>query len=289
MRKKKKIESKELEQPQKLAVFKGKQIRRTIHNNEWWFSVVDVCGALTGSPDSGAYWRKLKQRLKKEGSEVVTNCHGLKLTAPDGKLRETDCANTEGIFRIIQSVPSPKAEPFKRWLARVGYERIKEIEDPELATKRTRALYKAKGYSDAWIEKRMRGIAIREELTDEWQKRGIQEQKDYAILTAEISKATFDMTPSEYKKYKNLKRENLRDHMNDLELIFSMLGEASTTEIAQNKNAQGMLENQESARQGGSVAGKARRDLEKKSGKKVASKQNYLKAPQDKKLLKGKK
>jgi DNA-damage-inducible protein D len=289
MRKKKKIESKELEQPQKLAVFKGKQIRRTIHNDEWWFSVVDVCGALTGSPDSGAYWRKLKQRLKKEGSEVVTNCHGLKLTAPDGKLRETDCANTEGIFRIIQSIPSPKAEPFKRWLARVGYERIKEIEDPELATKRTRALYKAKGYSDAWIEKRMRGIAIREELTDEWQKRGIEEQKDYAILTAEISKATFDMTPSEYKKYKNLKRENLRDHMNDLELIFSMLGEASTTEIAQNKNAQGMLENQESARQGGSVAGKARRDLEKKSGKKVASKQNYLKAPQDKKLLKGKK
>jgi len=288
MPKKKKIESKELEQPKKLAVFKGKQIRRTIHNDEWWFSVVDVCGALTGSPDSGAYWRKLKQRLKKEGSEVVTNCHGLKLTAPDGKLRETDCANTEGIFRIIQSIPSPKAEPFKRWLARVGYERIKEIEDPELATKRTRALYKAKGYSDAWIEKRMRGIAIREELTDEWQKRGIEEQKDYAILTAEISKATFDMTPSEYKKYKKLKRENLWDHMNDLELIFSMLGEASTTEIARNKNAQGMLENQKSAKQGGSVAGKARRDLEKKSGKKVASKQNYLKAPQDKKLLKGK-
>ncbi|MFH1798174.1 MAG: Bro-N domain-containing protein [Candidatus Omnitrophota bacterium] len=289
MPKKKKIESKELEQPKKLAVFKGKQIRRTIHNDEWWFSVVDVCGALTGSPDSGAYWRKLKQRLKKEGSEVVTNCHGLKLTAPDGKLRETDCANTEGIFRIIQSIPSPKAEPFKRWLARVGYERIKEIEDPELATKRTRALYKAKGYSDAWIEKRMRGIAIREELTDEWQKRGIEEQKDYAILTAEISKATFDMTPSEYKKYKKLKRENLRDHMNDLELIFSMLGEASTTEIARNKNAQGMYENKESARLGGSVAGKALKDLEKKSGKKVASKQNYLRAPQDKKLLKGKK
>jgi len=289
MRKKNKIESKDLEQPRKLAVFKGKQIRRTIHNDEWWFSVVDVCGALTGSPDSGAYWRKLKQRLKKEGSEVVTNCHGLKLTAPDGKLRETDCANTEGIFRIIQSIPSPKAEPFKRWLARVGYERIKEIEDPELATKRTRALYKAKGYSDAWIEKRMRSIAVREELTDEWQKRGIKEQRDYAILTAEISKATFDMTPSEYKKYKNLKRENLRDHMNDLELIFSMLGEASITEIARNKNAQGMLENWESARQGGSVAGRARRDLEKKSGKKVASKQNYLEAPQDKKLLKGKK
>ena len=230
--KKNKIESKEIERIQKLAVFKDKHIRRTIHNDEWWFSVIDVVGALTGSPDPGAYWRKLKQRLKKEGSEAVTICHGLKLTAPDGKLRETDCANTEGIFRIIQSIPSSKAEPFKRWLARVGYDRIKEIEDPELATKRTRALYKAKGYSDDWIEKRMRSIAIHEELTDEWQRRGIQEQKDYAILTAEISKAAFDMSPSEYKKYKKLKRENLRDHMNDLELIFSMLGEASTTEIA---------------------------------------------------------
>ena len=286
MQKKKKTN--EAETIHKLVVFKGKQIRRSIHNDEWWFSVVDVCGALTGSPDSGAYWRKLKQRLKQEGSEVVTICHGLKLIAPDGKMRETDCANTEGIFRIIQSIPSPKAEPFKRWLARVGYERIKEIEDPELATKRTRALYKAKGYSDAWIERRMRGIAIREELTDEWQKRDIQEQKDYAILTAEISKATFDMTPSEYKRYKNLKRENLRDHMNDLELIFSMLGEASTTEITRNKNAQGFEKNKESAIKGGEVAGRARRDLENKSGRKVASRKNYLKAPQNKKLLSGK-
>ncbi len=290
MPKKKKIESKEIETVHKLAVFKGKQIRRLIHNDEWWFSVIDVVGALTDSDNPRDYWYKMKIREKSESEvELSTNCRQLKLEAPDGKMRQTDCANTEGIFRIIQSIPSPKAEPFKRWLARVGYERIKEIEDPELATKRTRALYKAKGYSDAWIEKRMRGIAIREELTDEWQKRGIEDQKDYAILTAEISKATFDMTPSEYKKYKKLKRENLRDHMNDLELIFSMLGEASTTEIARNKNAQGMLENRESARQGGSVAGKARRDLEKKSGRKVASKKNYLKAPQDKKLLKGKK
>lgn len=289
MPKKKKIESKELEQAQKLAVFKGKQIRRMIHNDEWWFSVIDVVEALTGASNPRRYWSDLKRKLKKEGyDQVYENIVQLKMQAPDGKMRETDCSNTETMFRLIQSIPSPKAEPFKRWLARVGYERIQEIEDPELATKRTRALYKAKGYSDAWIEKRMRSIAIREELTDEWQKRGIQEQKDYAILTAEISKATFDMTPSEYKKYKKLKRENLRDHMNDLELIFSMLGEASTTEIARNKNAQGMIENQESARQGGSVAGKARRDLEKKSGKKVASKQNYLKAPQDKKLLKGK-
>ena len=284
----KKKETKDIKQTTKLAVFKGKQIRKAIHNDEWWFSVIDVCGVLTESPDPGAYWRKLKQRLKKEGSQIVTFCHGLKLKATDGKKYETDCANTESMFRIIQSIPSPKAEPFKRWLARVGYERIKEIEDPELATKRTRALYKAKGYSDAWIERRMRGIAIREELTDEWQKRDIQEQKDYAILTAEISKATFDMTPSEYKRYKNLKRENLRDHMNDLELIFSMLGEASTTEIARNKNAQGFEENKESAIKGGEVAGRARRDLENKSGKKVASRKNYLKAPQDKKLLKGK-
>ncbi len=204
---------------QQIALFKGKEIRKTIYNNEWWFSVVDVCGALTDSLDSGAYWRKLKQRLIEEGSEVVTFCHGLKLAASDGKYYETDCANTEGIFRIIQSIPSPKAEPFKRWLAKVGYERVQEIEDPELATKRTRALYKAKGYSDAWIEKRMRGIAVRDELTNEWKQRGVKEEVEYKILTAEISKATFGMTPGQYKKFKNLKRENLRDHMNDLELI----------------------------------------------------------------------
>ena len=284
---KKKNELEEFEQTQKLAVFKGKQIRRAIHHDEWWFSVADIVEVLTESVNVSDYIKKLRRRdeeLGKGWGQIVTP---LSIETAGGK-QKVNCANTEGIFRIIQSIPSPKAEPFKRWLARVGYERIKEIEDPELATQRTRALYKAKGYSDAWIEKRMRSIAIREELTDEWQKRGIQEQRDYAILTAEISKAAFDMTPAEYKKYKNLKRENLRDHMNDLELIFSMLGEASTTEIARNRNAQGMLENQESARQGGSVAGKARRDLEKKSGKKVATKQNYLNAPQDKKLLKGK-
>ena len=180
----------------KIAVFKRKIIRKTIYNNEWWFSVSDICGALTDSVDSGAYWRKLKQRLIEEGSEVVTFCHGLKLSAPDGKMRETDCADTEGVFRIIQSIPSPKAEPFKRWLAKVGYERVQEIENPELATKRTRMLYKLKGYSDDWIEKRMRGITIREELTDEWQKRGAKEEKDYEILTAEISKATFGVIKS---------------------------------------------------------------------------------------------
>ncbi len=260
----------------KIAVFKGKGIRKTIHKNEWWFSVVDVCEALTESPDAGAYWRKLKQRLKEEGSEVVTFCHGLKLEAPDGKMRDTDCADTEGIFRIIQSIPSPKAEPFKRWLAKIGYERIQEIEDPELATKRTKALYKAKGYSDNWIEKRMRGIAIREELTDEWDKRGVKEQNEYAILTAEISKAAFGLTPSQYKKLKGLDRENLRDHFDDLELIFSMLGEAATTEITRIKDAQGFTENQEAARKGGEVAGNARKELEHKTGKSVITGKNYL-------------
>ncbi len=259
-----------------IAVFRGKEIRKTIHNNEWWFSVVDVAASLTDSADPGAYWRKLKQRLKEEGSEVVTFCHGLKLMAPDGKMRNTDCANTEGIFRIIQSIPSPKAEPFKRWLAKVGYERVQEIEDPELATKRTRALYKAKGYSDDWIEKRMRGIAIRDELTGEWKKRDVRREKEYAILTAEIAKAAFGVTPGEHKKLKGLIRENLRDHMTDLELIFSMLGEAATTEITRVDDARGFQESKSAALKGGDVAGKARKDLEKKTRKKVVSPENYL-------------
>jgi len=269
-----------------IAVFKGNKIRRALHKSEWWFSVVDVCCALTESADAGAYWRKLKQRLVEEGSEVVTFCHGLKLVAPDGKMRETDCANTEGVFRIIQSIPSPKAEPFKRWLAKIGYERVQEIEDPELATKRTRAIYKAKGYSDDWIEKRMRGIAIREELTDEWKKRDVREKKEYEILTAEIALAAFGITPGKHKKIKGLKRENLRDHMNDLELIFSMLGEAATTEITRVDDAKGFHENKQSARKGGEVAGKARKDLEQKTGKKVVSKENYLTVPEAKKRLK---
>ena len=259
-----------------IAVFRGKEIRKTIHNDEWWFSVVDVCAILTESADPGAYWRKLKQRLKQEGSEAVTFCHGLKLMAPDGKMRNTDCANTEGTFRIIQSIPSPKAEPFKRWLAKVGYERVQEIEDPELGTKRTRALYQAKGYSDDWIEKRMRGIAIREELTDEWKEREVRREKEYAILTSEIAKAAFGVTPGEHKKLKGLMRENLRDHMTDLELIFSMLGEAATTEITRADDARGFKESKSAARKGGDVAGKARKDLEKKTRKKVVSPENYL-------------
>ncbi len=259
-----------------LAIFKGKEIRRIIYLNEWWFSVVDICSALTESLDGGAYWRKLKQRMIKESNQVVTFCHGLKLEAPDGKMRETDCANTEGIFRIIQSIPSPKAEPFKLWLAKVGYERVQEIEDPELATKRTRALYKAKGYPEGWIEKRMRGIIIREELTDEWQQRGAIQQKDYEILTAEISKATFGITPTEYKKLKGLKQQNLRDHMDDFELIFTMLGERSTTEIHRQENSIGVPKLKQDANRGGRVAGNARKDLENELGKSLVSKKNYL-------------
>jgi len=202
-----------------IVVFESQKIRREWHQEEWWFSVVDVCRVLTESVDAGAYWRKLKQRLIKEGSEIVTNCHGLKLQAVDGKKYKTDCANTEGLFRIIQSIPSPKAEPFKRWLAAVGYERVQEIENPELAQERMKTLYEQKGYPKDWIDKRLRGMAIRQNLTDEWQERGIKEQKDYAILTAEISKATFGMTPGEYKKHKNIpvkSKANLRDNMTDL-------------------------------------------------------------------------
>jgi hypothetical protein len=260
-----------------VAIFRGRNVRRVIYKNEWWFSVIDVCSVLTESSNPGAYWRKLKQRLKEESNQVVTFCHELRVLALDEKEYLTDCATAEGVFRIIQSIPSPKAEPFKRWLARVGYERVKEIEDPELATKRTRMLYKLKGYPDSWIEKRMRGIIIREDLTDEWKKRGIKKDIEYSILTAEISKAAFGLTPMQYKQLKGLKRENLRDHMDDLELIFSMLGEASTSEIAKTQNVHGFLENKVVARKGGGVAGIARRDLERKTGKKVVSGRNYLK------------
>lgn len=266
-----------MEETTKIVLFKNKSVRRTLFNNEWWFSVVDVCEVLTDSPDPGAYWRKLKQRLIEENSEVVTKCHGLKLPATDGKKYETDCADVEGMFRIIQSIPSPKAEPFKRWLAKVGYERVQEIENPELATKRTRVLYKLKGYSEDWIEKRMRGIAIREELTDEWKNRGAKEDRDYEILTAEISKATFGVTPTEYKKLKGLKRQNLRDHMDDFELIFNMLGERATTEIHRTENSKGVPKLKADARAGGGIAGGARKKLEKRLGHSIVTKRNFLK------------
>ena len=266
-----------------LIVFQEKAIRRTWYEDEWWFSIVDVCGVLTDSRDAGAYWRKLKQRLAAESNEVVTFCHGLKLEAPDGKQRVTDCANTEGLFRIIQSIPSPKAEPFKRWLAQVGYERVKEIENPELASARARALYQAKGYPQAWIEKRLRSIAVRGELTDEWKARGVEEGKEYAILTAEIARATFGVTPGAHQRLKGLDKvktgNNLRDHMTDLELIFTMLGEASTTEIARRKDAQGFDDNRHAAKEGGTIAGNARKDLEAKSGSPVVSRANFLELP----------
>jgi hypothetical protein len=269
----------------KIALFKGKKIRKTLHKNEWWFSVLDIITVLTDSPDSKTYWAKMKSR-DTEMSEPFPFWEQLKLPASDGKMRETDCADTEGIFRIIQSIPSPKAEPFKRWLAKVGYERVQEIENPELATKRTRMLYKLKGYSEDWIEKRMRGIAIREELTDEWQKRGATEQKDYEILTAEISKATFGITPNEYKKVKGLKRENLRDHMDDFELIFTMLGERSTTEIHKIENSKGVSKLAKDAKRGGGIAGIAKKQLEKEIGRPVVSKENFLLKKKTNKKLK---
>ncbi|OGF21391.1 phage antirepressor protein [Candidatus Falkowbacteria bacterium RIFOXYB2_FULL_38_15] len=272
-----------------IAIFKGKSIRKTIFQKEWWFSIIDVIEALTGTDRPRKYWGDLKKKLTTEGyAEVSEKIGQLKLMANDGKYYKTDCADTETMFRIIQSIPSPNAEPFKRWLAKIGYERVQEIENPELATKRTRMLYKLKGYSDDWIEKRMRGIAIREELTDEWKKREIKEQKEFEILTAEISKATFGMMPSQYKKHKNLKRENLRDHMNDLELIFSMLGEASTTKITRDRNANGFIENKIAAQKGGKIAGDARQKLELESGGKVISKENYLTTPENVKRIKGK-
>ena len=261
----------------KIIVFGAKRIRRAWVDGEWYFSVVDIVGALTDSPNPRNYWNTMKAREKGVSEvQLSTICVQLKLTSADGKSYKTDAVNTENAFRIIQSIPSPKAEPFKRWLAKVGYERVQEIENPELAQQRMRELYKQKGYPADWIEKRIRSIAIRDELTDEWKDRGIKQPKDYAILTAEISKATFGMTPVEYKNLKGLQRENLRDHMTDLELIFTMLGEAATTEIARNRDALGFDENKVAAKDGGDVAGNARKQLETKSGKKVATQQNYL-------------
>ncbi len=259
----------------KIALFKGKSIRKTIHNNEWWFVIEDVVLSLIDSNDPKQYVQRMKLRDPELAKGWVQFVHTL-LILTDGGSQRMICANTEGIFRIIQSIPSLKAEPFKRWLAKVGYERIQEIEDPELATKRTRMLYKLKGYSDDWIEKRMRGIAIREELTDEWKQRGAKEDKDYEILTSEISKATFGITPNEYKKLKGLKRHNLRDHMDDFELIFTMLGERSTTEIHRTEDSKGIRKLKRDAKAGGAIAGNARKALEKRLKRSVVTKKNYL-------------
>lgn len=271
-----------MQEASKIALFEGKKIRKIFFEDAWWFSVVDVVGVLTESADAGAYWRKLKQRLIDEGSEVVTFCHGLKLEAPDGKMRETDCSNTEGLFRIIQSIPSPKAEPFKQWLAKVGYERVQEIEDPELGIRRMRELYRQKGYSEQWIEERLRGIVIREDLTNEWDHRGADTSRDYGILTAEISKAAFGITPSEYKQVKGLKRENLRDHMNTFELLFTSLAEHSTAEIHRTEDSQGVEKLSEDAKAGGTIAGDARKQLEKRLGKSIMTNKN-LKKSEDRK------
>lgn len=270
------------------SAFQDKKIRRTWFNDEWWFVLEDIVYALTDSKDPKGYINKMRQRdeeLSKGYGQIV---HTLPIKTAGG-LQNMNCTNTEGAFRIIQSISSPKAEPFKLWLAKVGYERIQEIENPELSQKRMKETYKLKGYSDDWIEKRVRGIAIRDELTDEWKKRGVLSEKEYAILTAEISKVTFGMTPSEYKNFKGLKKENLRDHMNDLELIFNMLGEASTTKIAKNKDAKGFIENKNAASQGGIVAGVARKELEKRSSEKVSTSENYLDKSEIQKRIESKK
>lgn len=263
-----------------LKLFQSNQIRAVWNEEEeqWYFSIVDVVGALTESSSPKRYWSDLKRKLKSEGAnEPYDFFVRLKMQADDGKMRLTDVANTKGILRIIQSIPSPKAEPFKQWLAQVGAERIAEIENPELVASRMRDIYRTKGYSDEWIALRQRGIAVRDSLTDEWKKRGIKEGKEYAILTAEISKAAFGITPSDYKKLKSLDRpsDNLRDHMTDLELLFTALGEASTTEIAKTHDAYGMAENTQAARAGGKIAGDARKALEDKTGRKVVSASNY--------------
>ena len=271
-----------------LVVFQGKKIRRTWFNDEWWFSVVDIVEALTESGRARKYWSDLKTRLSEDGFELSAKIGQLKLLSADGKSYLTDCVNTKSAFRIIQSIPSKKAEPFKQWLAQVGYDRVQEIENPELAQKRMKEIYKTKGYSDDWIEKRVRGIAIRDELTDEWKKRGVLEERNYAILTAEISKATFGMTPSEYKEFKGLKKENLRDHMNDLEIIFTMLGERVSTEITRKEDAQGYVEVEDAAKRGGRVAGNARKDTEKELGRPITSKENYLSETEKKKKLEDK-
>ena len=272
-----------------LVVFEGTKIRRVWHNNQWYFSVVDVIQALTESGRPRKYWSDLKKNLIEEGFELSDKIGQLKVESTDGKKYETDCANTESLFRIIQSIPSKKAEPFKRWLAKVGYERVQEIEDPELAQKRMKEIYKLKGYSDEWIEKRARGVAIRDELTDEWDKRGAKSKQEYSILTAEISRATFGLTPTEYKRLKGLKNENLRDHMDDIELILTMLGEATTTRFTRDRDSRKFPGLRKDAKDGGDVAGATRNDIEGKLGKSVVSSDNYLEKPEKIKRLNNKK
>jgi len=261
----------------KLIVFQEKSIRKTWHNDEWWFSVVDIIGFLTESVDPKDYWYRLKKReLESSNIELSTNCRQLKLESSDRKKYLTDCANTEGAFRIIQSIPSKKAEPLKLWLAKIGYERVQEIENPELGQNRIKKYYELKGYPKDWIEKRLRGIAIRQELTGEWKNRDVKEGEEFAILTNEISNATFGKTIKEYKEFKGIKNQNLRDHMGDWELILTMVGEKATTDITKKDDSKGLNECKESAKKGGNIAKRTRKDIETNLGKSVISKDNFL-------------
>jgi len=268
-----------MESKDALVVFQGKHIRRIWHNDKWYFSVVDIIQALTDSPNPRNYWKVLKHRE----NQLVTICNPLKLPAPDGKMRFTDCANTKSLFRIIQSIPSKKAEPFKQWLAQVGYERIQEIENPEIGQDRIKEYYELKGYPKDWIDKRLRGIAIRQELTDEWEERGVKKNKEFAILTNEISKATFGKTVQEYKQFKGIeeKNRNLRDHMTDWELILTMFGEKATTDITKKDDSHKFVQCMTSANKGGNIAKRARKDLEENLGESIISNKNFL--PEDKK------
>jgi DNA-damage-inducible protein D len=276
-----------MEQNNKIVLFQEKQVRRAWHDDQWYFSVIDIVEILTDSPKPKRYWTDIKRRSEKESGQGYAFCVPLKIEAKDGRNRLTDCANTEGVLRIIMSIPSPKAEPFKLWLAQVGKERMEEIENPEIGFERLKEIYKAKGYEDDWIEARLKSISIRKQLTDEWKGRGVKEGLEYSIL----SKATFGMTPSEYQKFKGLERQNLRDHMTNLELIFTMLGEESTKMTAKEKDALGFEENREAALDGGKATGKALKMYEKQSNRKVVTKDNFLKQIEDsekKRQLKGK-
>lgn len=261
---------------EKIRLFGEKQVRSVWDEEHelWYFSIVDVVGVLTDSPDPSAYWRKLKQRLKAEGNETVTNCHGLKMTAADGKSRLTDVADTEQLLRLVQSIPSPKAEPVKQWLARVGYERIEETDDPELALDRAMETYLHKGYSTAWINQRLKSIEVRKDLTDEWEQRGVNKGGEFAILTDEITRAWSGLTTREYKRLKSLKTENLRDHMTNLELVLNMLAEATTTEISRENKPQNFEQNRKVATRGGDIAGNARKEIEATTGKKIVTGMN---------------
>lgn len=257
------------------AIFQEKTIRRAWHNEEWWFAVVDVVAALTDSADAKQYIKKMRRRDPVLDANWGTTCTPLPLLASDGKMRASNCANIEGVFRIIQAIPSPQAEPFKRWLAQVGYERVKEIENPELAMGRMQELYEKKGYPKEWIDKRLRGIAVRQDLTDEWKARGVASSVEFAILTSEIMQGTFDLKVDDYKQVKSLARENLRDHMTDIELILTMLGEATTTKLHRDRDSQGIAPLKKDAKDGGAVAGRTRKDIEKQSGKPVISTENF--------------